>query len=372
MSTTVCVSAKNSHLGGEMWVYLNWCLGFKEIGCEVVWLLEISGKTNKSPAEQLCALQRQLRPYGLADRVAFWTWDSAVSIEGNWLGIDEVADADLLVNLNYNTPAAVVDRFRRSALIDIDPGLLQTWIGDYNWMSIPTHTHYFSTGETVGQPGARFPDLGFEWHYVPPAISLESWHPVSAPPTAPFTTISHWASRDCLKGEDGRLYSNEKRTGFMPFVAIPGYTSQRMELALALWEENIADREMLQNHGWGVRNSIEVCSSPEDYQRYIQGSRGEFSCVKPSCVIFQNAWISDRTLCYLASGKPAIVQHTGPSRFLPDASGLFRFRDFQQAVDALEQVAADYDRQSRLARALAEEYFDARKVARRVLERALD
>ena len=114
-----------------------------------------------------------------------------------------------------------------------------------------------------------------------------------------------------------------------------------------------------------------VASTPWDYQRYIQDSRGEFSCVKPACVRLQNAWVSDRTLCYLASAKPAVVQHTGPSRFLPDAAGMFRFRDLLEAARCLEQVAADYERQCRLARALAEEYFDARKVVGRVLERAL-
>ena len=92
---------------------------------------------------------------------------------------------------------------------------------------------------------------------------------------------------------------------------------------------------------------------------------------KPAYVRFQTAWISDRTLCYLASGKPAVVQHTGPSRFLPDAAGLFRFRDIDEAARHLDAAAADYDRHCRLARQLAEEYFDARKVVASVLERAV-
>jgi glycosyltransferase involved in cell wall biosynthesis len=84
-----------------------------------------------------------------------------------------------------------------------------------------------------------------------------------------------------------------------------------------------------------------------------------------------NAWVSDRTLCYLASGKPAIVQHTGPSRFLPDAEGLFRFRNLDEAARALTAAESDYERHCRQARALAEEYFDARKVLAKLLERAL-
>jgi hypothetical protein len=128
---------------------------------------------------------------------------------------------------------------------------------------------------------------------------------------------------------------------------------------------------MLEDRGWVVRDSSSVSSTPWDYQSYIQSSLGEFSCVKPSCVKFQNAWISDRTLCYLASGKPAVMQHTGPSRMLPDAAGLFRFRDLQQAATQLETAVADYEVQCRLARRLVEEFFDSKKVLKTLLETAL-
>jgi glycosyltransferase involved in cell wall biosynthesis len=73
----------------------------------------------------------------------------------------------------------------------------------------------------------------------------------------------------------------------------------------------------------------------------------------------------------MAMGKPAVVQYTGPSRFLPDADGLLRFRSFEEAVQALQAAEADYARHGRQARALVEEYFDAEKVLRRVLERAI-
>jgi hypothetical protein len=120
-----------------------------------------------------------------------------------------------------------------------------------------------------------------------------------------------------------------------------------------------------------VQDAWAVAATPWDYQRYIQSSFGEFSCVKPSCVRLQNAWISDRSLCYLASGKPAIVEHTGPSSFLPDDAGLLRFHDLPEAIGCVEAVQADYGKHCQLARALAEEYFDAKRVVKSVLERAL-
>ncbi len=88
-------------------------------------------------------------------------------------------------------------------------------------------------------------------------------------------------------------------------------------------------------------------------------------------LLLETAWVSDRTLCYLASGKPAIVQHTGSSRFLPDADGLFRFRNAEGAARYLNEAKRDYDRHCRAARRLAEEQFDANRVVAKVLERAL-
>ena len=106
---------------------------------------------------------------------------------------------------------------------------------------------------------------------------------------------------------------------------------------------------MLEKHGWSVRDSWEVAWTPETFRSYIQGSRAEFSCAKPSCVNLQNAWISDRTLCYLASGKPAVVQHTGASRFLPEGEGLLRFRTIEDAARCVESVASNYDAHARAA-----------------------
>src|SRR3989442_11237110 len=123
---------------------------------------------------------------------------------------------------------------------------------------------------------------------------------------------------------------------------------------------------------WLLREAWDVSSPPGDYRAFARRSRGEWSCAKPSTVALETAWVSDRTLCSLASGRPAVVQHTGPSRILPDADGLFRFKSLDEAARALAAAEADYGRHCRLARALAEEHFDARRVVGRVLERALE
>jgi hypothetical protein len=252
--------------------------------------------------------------------------------------------------------------------VDIDPGLTQIWMSE-NQLKVAPHDFFFTIGETVGKPGALFPDCGLRWHYVPPPVFLDAWPVAEAEPSAPFTTITNWWDAWVKYGDES--YSNEKRDGFLPFLDLPRRTSEPLELAAYLGVADPKEEEMLRHHGWRVRDPWTIAGTPGDYQTYIQKSRGEFSCAKPSCVRLQNAWISDRTLCYLASGKPAVVQHTGPSRFLPDAAGLFRFRDMDEAVRCLEMAVEDYDQHCKLARALAEEYFDANKSGQQVLERAL-
>jgi hypothetical protein len=237
-------------------------------------------------------------------------------------------------------------------------------------MSISRYDRYFTIGETVGQPDACFPDCGLEWHYTPPPVSLGEWPQV--PPVngdAAFTTVSDWWGE--WMDFDGALYPNGKRDSFLAYLNLPGYASAPIEIAVILSDWDVDDRRLLEERGWRVADPWHVTSTPGDYRSYIQSSRGELSCVKPSCIHLRNAWISDRTICYLASGRPAIIQYTGPSTFLPDSSGLFRFRDIHEAARALETVMADYEREARAARELAEEYFDAEKVARSVLERAL-
>jgi hypothetical protein len=375
MSTTVCLAADTLYYpegGGHQWVSLNWALGLKGLGCRVVWLEGVSARLPPDRTRACVAtLDRRLGEYGLAGCLALRPKAGGLprDLAAAYPGLDAAAEADLLLNPQYDLGPDVVGRFRRTALLDIDPGLLQLWM-TAGVIRPARHDVYFTTGETVGRPGSRVPAAGLEWRYVPPCVALDWWPPCPAAGDAPFTTVSHWSMNEWVE-DGGEVYANDKRAGFLPFLDLPRHTCQPLELALFLAEGEGHERAMLEGHGWRVRKSDEVAASPRDYQRYVQGSRGEFSCAKPSCVRLANAWVSDRTLCYLASGRPAVVQHTGPSRFLPDAAGLFRFRDLAGAARGLEAVAADYDRQCRLARALAEEFFDARKVARRVLEQAL-
>ena len=365
--------------GGHFWVFLQWIRGLQRNGCDVYWLECLEPKYERQPDTlAVRTFLQNLDRVDLHDRALVYQERSDGSIE--YVNIDDARGwaildrADLLLNFKYDISTEILGRVRRSALIDIDPGLLQFWLS-HDQLTMSAHDVYFTTGEHVdGQsPDGRKPEGAMiPWHQIRPVVDTASWQFDDGPRRETFTTVTNWFGEWLTDGA-GWLLDNSKRVEFLAMADLPQRTTQPLELAVCLGDnpDDVADRSLMERKGWLIRHSFEVSRDPFLYQEYIRSSRGEFSCVKPSCLMFRNAWISDRTLCYLASGRPAIIQHTGPSDYLPDADGLFRFVTIDEAVEALSEVNRDYERHCRSARNLAETYFDAAEVSSRVLETAL-
>jgi hypothetical protein len=350
--------------GGHFWVYAQYAQGLLRLGCEVVWLERVPAGLSEADA---ATFFERMERCGLGGKAHLYRDESEIP--------EAIARrADLLLNFDQRIDPAVLARFRRTALVDIDPGLLQLWLAT-GQLEIAPHDVHFTIGETVGTAAARFPDGGRSWVYTPPPVSLEAWPYSHDPGCETFTTVSSWwggnGKGEWVTDNGSLLYENNKRVSFLRFAELPLHTPQPLELALALGEGDRDDCRELERNGWRLRDAQDVARSPRRYADYIRGSRGEFSCVKPSCLRFENAWISDRTLCYLASGKPVVVQDTGPSSFLPDGEGIFRFSSLEEAAEALARVNADYERQCRAAREIAEAYFDSKRVLAGILDESL-
>ena len=378
--------------GGHFWVYMQYAQGLRRLGCEVYWLEQFRPPASGDSAQEAALLApffERMKRFGLDGKTLLYAKAGSdfrfVGCE--WPDVERVLKrADLLLNFHYAIDPRLLACARRTALVDIDPGLLQFWMSS-GQLKVPPHDSYLTTGETVGTPAARFSDCGLRWTHIRPPVCLDLWPVTYDARSEAFTTVSSWSSASWLKVDrngETVLLDNTKRVSFLDFVDLPRHTSQPLELALYLLdrdpegerrlkqaEKDAADRAHLESHGWRVRDSREVAGSPEAYRAYVQQSRGEFSCAKPSCMEFQNAWVSDRTLCYLASGKPVVVQHTGPSSYLPHGEGMFRFTSRPEAVEALESIASDYARHCRAARDIAETHFDARRVLETALNAAL-
>src|SRR5439155_16005079 len=320
--------------GGHFWVYLQYVLGLRQLGCEVYWL---EGFRTKGRVEQeaaaLATFRTRMEQHGLGAKVVLYvTRGKKPTPEAPTEYLNMTRDeaeaiferSDLLVNFHYTISPGLLARFRRTALVDIDPGLLQFWISRRQ-LSVPRHDCYFTITENIGRADSKIPDCGLDWFPIQPAVCLECWPYRFDPHCGAFTTVSIWDASDWVVDGDEK-YENTKRVAFLDFANLPRLTSQPLELALFLrTERDLAESKDLEARGWRIRHSHEVAATPEMYQGYIQRSRGEFSCAKPSYIKQQTAWVSDRTVCYLASGKPVVVQDTGPSAFLPNGAGMFRF-----------------------------------------------
>jgi len=368
---------------GHFWVYMQYVQGLRRLGCDVYWLEQVQrGKHRDSGA--LATFRERMECFGMAQRALLYTRgdgarDAADDAPIEWLdGCEPAARdvfrrADLLLNFHYGIDPRILGEARRSALVDIDPGLTQIWMSS-GQIRVPAHDVYFTIGETVGTAAAPFPDCGLAWRHIRPPVCLELWPYVHDPTCESFTTVAGWWSGKWVKLRDNGkevCIDNNKRVAFLGFAELPALTAQPLELALHLAEGDGADRRLLEQRHWRVRHAREIASTPQQYQSYIQGSRGEWSCAKPFFVKLQNAWVSDRTVCYLASGKPAVVQHTGPSAYLPHGEGMFRFKTVDEAAASLDAINTAYEHHCRAAREIAVQYFDAKRVLAGLLQEAL-
>jgi hypothetical protein len=169
--------------------------------------------------------------------------------------------------------------------------------------------------------------------------------------------------------EHGGVFYGQKAHSLREFFNLPTLTTEKFMLALAIHPDEINDLAALRSNGWHLIDPARVAGTPTSYQRFVQGSKAEFGIAKSGYVAARCGWFSDRSACYLASGRPVIAQETGFSRFLPTGAGLFTFETIEEVLTSIEALSGDYDRYARAARAVAEEYFDSDKVLGRLLQR---
>jgi hypothetical protein len=159
-----------------------------------------------------------------------------------------------------------------------------------------------------------------------------------------------------------------KSDSFGSYLDLPERAGRIFELALG---SPTAPRAVLRSKGWAERDAREPTRDPWTYQRYIQGSKAEFSVAKHGYVVSRCGWFSERSTAYLASGRPAITQETGFSDWLQTGSGVIPYNTPGEALAGIEEINNRYEFHCQGARAIAQEYFDARKVLRRLIECAM-
>jgi hypothetical protein len=258
---------------------------------------------------------------------------------------------------------------------DDDPGFTQFWHAAGNdGARLDGHDFFFTLGANIGSPDCVIPTSSTHWRHTCPPVVLEDW-PVSPVPGLGadakfafdrFTTVASW------RGAYGPIQYGGKSYGlkaheFRKFIELPQRSGKRFEIALQIHPADRKDLNALLAQGWQIADPIQVAGTPDDFRRYVQGSSAEFSVAQGIYVDTNSGWFSDRTVRYLASGRPALVQDTGFSRHIPTGEGLVSFRTFDEAMAGAHRIVRDYPQHCLTARRIAEEYFDSDKVIRELL-----
>jgi hypothetical protein len=360
--------------GGATWAVLQYLLGLRELGCDV-YFVEPVKQTAIQPAGPTLADSRSaayfchvMDEFGLRGKAALLLAGTTTTFG---LGYDEIhsvaARADVLVNISgMLNDESILSRIPIRAYLDLDPAFNQWWHAQGIDMHFGGHTHFITIGQAIGQPGCPVPTCGLAWVPTLQPVVLSHWPVADEIRYAAFTTVGNWRSYGSLE-VDGLFYG-QKAHSMRQFMTLPTLTSASLLSAMAIHPDEKSDLAELAANQWELIDPACVTATPAAYREFIQGSFAELGVVKNGYARSRCGWFSDRSACYLASGRPVVVQDTGFGGFLPVGEGLLAFSGVEDAAAAIEQVRGDYRRHARAARALAVEYFDSAKVLSRLLD----
>jgi hypothetical protein len=376
MSEVVAVAgsvAQRPARGGHAWVLLQYLLGFRRLGYEVVFLDRLSADMIDpgvaGPSAGVNWLHDVMRFHGLEDRYALLLEDGeGRQIVGlGWESVlERLRSSVLLLDvMGFLDDEELLAAAPRRVFLDIDPGFPQMWQEQGLHDSFGCHDAYATVGLRVGEEDSDVPTCGVEWIRTPPPVVLEAW-PVT-PPGRAYTGVASW------RGPFGPVDFEGLRYGLRVhqmrrFAALPAAVDPPLELALDIDAADAADAALLREGGWRLVSPRAVAGTVEGYRRYVQGSRGELGVAKDMYVRSRGGWLSDRSVCYLASGKPVLAQATGFERAIETGVGLLAFGSPEEAADGLERIESDYAAHSAAARELAAARFDSDRVLGALIE----
>lgn len=397
--------AQHHQLGGITWHYLQYLIGLKQLGHDVYYFEDsgeypytLDGGSSGNDwiamncSDNVSYLAGMLSRFNLED---CWTYRFPLTSE--WFGLTErqrtemISSSDILINVSGTLERP--EKYRRIphlAYIDTDPVVTQIKIalGKANFVKrIETHDTHFSFGEHLSE---GVPSTKQTWLPTRQPIVLSEWRPYR-PQREVFTTVMNWTSYEPLI-YGGKMYG-QKDMEFKRFLELPSKVAPvALEVALNRTEhqdwqaekeylppglanletENFTPSDLIKHAGWHVADAIQVCGDLDSYRHYIESSKAEWSVAKNVYVQGQPGWFSERSACYLAAGRPVVVQDTGFAGILPVGEGILPFKTLQDSVAAIREVENNYTKHSKAARDIAEEYFDSNKVLTSLIEKALN
>jgi len=353
--------------GGQTMFILQWLEGLRRLGHEVLYYDKANGERNVAP---LFAdiMERCWSPSLSA--LVLPTGEASYGLNGKEVehfGRDVVALISLGCTFEAE-PEPWLANIHPRILVDQDPGFSQAWADKEDPYDIlGRHDIYFTVGSRIGTSQCTVPTFNLDWHHTWNPVVLDWWDPNYPIIRNRFTTVAGWWGNYYQEFE-GKMWG-PKAEQIRQFITLPQQTGEQFEIALETAPE---DEELiaLKKHGWLIESPRIVTANPEAYRTYVNGSAGEFSCAKGLYVGTNGGWFSDRSSCYLAAGRPVVVQDTGFTDTLPTGDGLFAVSTVEEAAEAIRAIRLDYRRHAAAARSIAREHFSSATVLKRMLAHA--
>jgi hypothetical protein len=323
-------------VGGVVWDYGQYALGLERLGFEVTYLEDTGlptydpeqGTYGDDPSYGVAFLEHSLAELSplLGGR---WHFRAA---DGRTFGlpapavVEAVAGADLFLNVSGS--CLLRDEYmacRHKVLIDTDPGYnhfvnYPRWDANPGWQGTHgyrAHDSFFTYAERLGRPDCPLPDLGLPWRPTRPPVVPDCWAP--EPPGERWTTVMTWDNFRRPIEHSGVTYGTKERE-FGRVERLPARVRAGYPFEVAVGGAD-PPRSRWRELGWSVIDSHPVSRTAGGYRSYLQRSRGEFSVAKNVYVATRCGWFSCRSVCYLAAGRPVVLQNTGFSEVLPTGRG---------------------------------------------------
>jgi hypothetical protein len=381
MNPTIVVAgsfAQRPGYGGHTWVFLQYLLGFRRLGYDVIFIDRMEPGMCLDESGRPCALDASVNVRYLVNVLRMFElqhsftllYDRGERVIGMSRSelVQKVKRSSLLLNvMGFLDDDEILDSCARRVFLDIDPGFGQMWLALGLSDIFSGHDDYVTIGEGIGNPDCTIPTCGLPWITTRPPVVLDQW-PVHTSDGRTFTSIGSWRGPFApveYRGATHGLRVHE----FRKFLDLPQRTGMAFEVALEIDSADHGDIEQLRRSGWFLCDPRSVAGNPTAYGNFIQSSWAEFMVAKNMYVRTRSGWFSDRSTCYLASGKPVLAQDTGLATIYPTGEGLLTYSTLDEASACVGEICGNYSRHARAARSIAEEYFDSDKVLAALLEK---
>ena len=360
--------------GGHTWVFLQYLLGFKKLGWDILFLDRLEPEMCIDETGAPAAVDCSWNVRYVVDVMRRFGLDGSYSLlcDGGTrtIGVDRaqvverVAASAALINvMGFLNDDEILAAAPKRVFLDIDPGFGQMWQALGLHDTFRGHDAYVTIAENIGKSDCSIPTCGLTWVTTRPPIVIDEWPEACSPNgmNGAVTTVASW------RGAYGPIEYRGTKYGlraheFRKFAAWPRLVGRPFEIALDIHGADVKDRDLLTSHGWAITDPRDAAGDPWRYRDFIQRSGAEVMIAKGMYVQTRSGWFSDRSVCYLASGKPVLAQDTGLNGVLPTGEGLLTFTNLEEAAEATRAIERDYGRHARSARRIAEDCFDSSQV----------